>query len=152
VAYDAVHDRSPHKQCEVVPKDVTPLESEEFAAAESSGEIEDNHRANGFVELLKQMIALSDGEHLRLAYSFTCAADAHQFHRVLTDLDEFPTHGAVPQHAHEVVKMSSGPRSDVQVPQPLLDREGFHLVDRIVPPPRFDVMVEVRPVRLGGRV
>src|SRR6266478_831239 len=51
IAYYSGDDASPHKECEVVPEQVAPLEPEKLAAAEPRGEIEGDHRAEGFVEL-----------------------------------------------------------------------------------------------------
>ena len=150
VAHDAVYDRSSHKQREILPENITPLECEKLAATEPRREIKDNHRAKGFVELSKQTMALCDLEHLRLARPFARAPHPHEFHRVLADVDELPTHRAVPEHAHEIVDVSPSSRSHVQSPQPLLHRKWFHFCYGKVPPLRFDAMVEVRTVCFGG--
>ena len=53
IAYYPGDDASPHEERKVIPEHVTPLESEELAAAEPRGEIEDNHRAEGLIELFE---------------------------------------------------------------------------------------------------
>jgi len=152
VARYAGHDRSPHEQHALIPEHVTPPQREQLAAAETRGEIEDNHCVERVVEFLEQETELRDVEHNWLAPAFARAPDPHELHRVLADLDEFPTHRAVPEHAHEIVQVPLGSRSQIEVLQPLLHGEGLYLRNRILAPPRFDLVIEVRPVRVGGRV
>src|SRR6266850_7412982 len=95
---------------------------------------------------------LNDAQNHRLTFSFACASDPHELHGILADLGELPSHGAVPKHPHEIVEMPFGSRSQVKPLQPLLHGEGLYLGNWIVAPPRFDLVVEVRLVRIDGRV
>ena len=63
VAYYAGHNRSPHKEHTIIPEHVTPLQREKLAATETRGEIEDNHRAEGVIELFEQETELIDAKH-----------------------------------------------------------------------------------------
>src|SRR6266850_4080582 len=113
VAYYPGDDASPHEEREVIPEHVTPLESEELAATEPCGEIEDNHHAEWLIELSEQAMTLSSAQNHWLPLPFACASDSHELHWILADLGKFPTHRAIQQHSHEIVEMPSGPRSQV---------------------------------------
>ena len=86
---------------------------------------------------------LRDAQNHRLTLPFARAPNAHQFHGILAELGELPTHGAVQEHSHQVVKMPLRSRSQVKPLQPLFHGKGFYFGDRITPPPRPDLVREV---------
>src|SRR6267142_3997095 len=92
IAYYSGDDASPHEEREVIPEHVTPLEGEELAAPEPRGEIKDDHRAEGLVELFEQEMELCDAQNHRLTLPFARAPDPYELHGILADLGEFPLH------------------------------------------------------------
>ena len=61
------------------------MQSEPLAAAETRGEIEDDHRAERIVEFPEQEMELSNAEDNRFAAAFARAPDADELHGILTD-------------------------------------------------------------------
>ena len=70
------------------------IASEQLAAAETRGEIEDDHRAERIVEFVEQETELSDAENNRFGAAFARAPDAHELHGILADFGKFPAHRA----------------------------------------------------------
>jgi len=119
---------------------------------EPSREIEEHHRAVGVVEFFNELLELRDGQNLWLHRALTSSAHAHQLQGIRADIDEFPAHGAIHEHAQKVLQMSLGFWSESELFQPLFYAIGLDFPNGLVAPSWLDVVCEIRAIGVSGRV
>ncbi len=143
LAHTSLHNSPLDEDIPVLPVEVTPLQADDFAHAQTQRDSYQNHGSIWFGQLRQERSDLVGRQNARNVEA--PAALAHQLDGI--SVDQFPPPRVLIEKVHETSNVSLALGCELKLSEPLLDCHGLDFIERVAAPSGPYPAVENRQVR-----